>query len=69
MSCECQIIRNKRFCPCTYEMCSRRGRCCECVIYHRQIGELPGCFFTRAAEKSYDRSTRNFIDSQPKPEK
>ncbi len=68
MSRECQATRNKRFCTCTYEMCPRKGRCCECVIYHRQIGEIPACFFTRVAEKTYDRTVRNFIDTQHKPE-
>lgn len=66
MSRECQIVKNKRFCTCTYEMCPRKGRCCECVIYHRQNNEIPGCFFSRAAEKTYDRSIRNFIESYKK---
>ena len=42
---ECQIEVNKAKCPCTYEPCSRKGKCCECVQYHRRNGELPGCFF------------------------
>ncbi|MEO0076090.1 MAG: DUF6485 family protein [candidate division WOR-3 bacterium] len=66
MSRECQIIKNKRFCTCTYELCPRKARCCECVIYHRQNNEIPGCFFSRQAEKTYDRSIRNFIESYKK---
>jgi hypothetical protein len=64
MSRDCQITRNKEYCTCTYEMCPRRGRCCECVIYHRQSAEIPGCFFSQQVEKSYDRSIRKFIESQ-----
>ncbi|MEO0074659.1 MAG: DUF6485 family protein [candidate division WOR-3 bacterium] len=62
MSRECQVIRNKRYCTCTYEMCTRRGRCCECIQYHRQNNELPACYFPRQIEKTYDRSIRRFIE-------
>lgn len=55
--------QNLRQCSCTYNSCSRKGICCECVSYHRGNGELPGCFFSVAAEKSYDRSIENFISS------
>ena len=43
-------------CKCTYPGCSRRGKCEECVKYHRDNGEFPACFFSEKAEKSYDRS-------------
>ena len=46
-------------CTCTYAACDKRGRCCECVIYHRSKGEVPGCFFSSSGELSYDRSLRN----------
>ncbi|HNZ27796.1 MAG TPA: DUF6485 family protein, partial [Spirochaetota bacterium] len=42
-------------CSCTYTSCSRHGKCCECVAYHRKNGEAPGCLFSKSAEKSYDR--------------
>ena len=58
---ECDLKKNLVKCTCSYESCSRRGKCCECVAYHRQNGEIPGCFFTPKAEKTYDRSIRNFI--------
>ncbi|MFP4162529.1 MAG: DUF6485 family protein [Chitinispirillaceae bacterium] len=48
-------------CPCTCLSCSRRGKCCECVAYHRRSGEIPGCFFTPAGEKTYDRSIEALI--------
>ena len=48
-------------CACTYEPCPRKGDCRCCVAYHRDNGELPGCYFTAEAERSYDRSIANFI--------
>ncbi len=48
---------NKNPCSCTYP-CSRHGKCCECVAYHRANGEFPGCFFTKEGERTYDRSLR-----------
>lgn len=53
---ECNIEENLRLCNCTYEPCSRKGRCCECVVYHRGSGEVPACFFSTEAERTYDRS-------------
>lgn len=58
---ECKKERNLEGCACTYTSCSRRGMCCECVRHHREKGELPGCFFSPGAEKSYDRSIENFL--------
>lgn len=50
---------NNTDCTCTYPSCSRRGKCCECVAYHRGSGEVPGCFFSKQGEKTYDRSIEN----------
>ena len=47
---------NLAACTCTYEPCSRKGRCCECIAYHRRTGDLPGCVFPKQAEATYDRS-------------
>ncbi|GAB4305607.1 MAG: DUF6485 family protein [Promethearchaeota archaeon] len=58
---DCNVERNLRDCGCTYPSCSRKGKCCECVKYHRSHGELPGCFFPPAAEKTYDRSIEYFL--------
>lgn len=58
---DCNVKKNLGQCTCTYEPCSRKGRCCECVTYHRNSGELPGCFFTPEAEATYDRSVGNFV--------
>ena len=42
-------------CPCTYS-CGRHGKCCDCVAYHVKSGAFPACFFSKEAEKAYDRS-------------
>lgn len=47
---------NQRECPCTYPGCARHGRCCECIAYHRKMGEAPGCLFSKQGEATYDRS-------------
>ena len=60
---ECNVAKNKKRCNCTYEPCSRKGICCECIAYHKNNGELPACFFNASDERSYDRSIENFIRS------
>ena len=56
---ECKKEQNMKFCTCSYP-CSRKGMCCECVAYHRERGEIPGCFFSKESEKTYDRSISYF---------
>ena len=58
---QCQIDENLKNCPCTYPGCSRKGKCCECIAYHKDRGELPGCLFPPEAEKTYGRSIASFI--------
>jgi hypothetical protein len=58
---DCNVEKNTEFCTCTYRSCTRKGKCCECVRYHLKSGEIPGCFFTSEYERTYDRSTANFI--------
>lgn len=58
---DCKKDANSKGCSCTYEPCPRKGICCDCVVYHRENGELPGCFFSRGAERSYDRSVAAFL--------
>jgi hypothetical protein len=53
--------KNLKGCTCTYEPCSRKGLCCECLRYHLSNGEVPGCFFPPDAEKTYNRSRDYFI--------
>jgi len=55
------LEKNLKQCACTYEPCERKGKCCECIAYHRDMGELPGCVFTKEGEATYDRSASAFI--------
>jgi hypothetical protein len=60
---ECISARSTDHCSCTYP-CDKRGNCCQCVQYHHRKGEIPGCFFSPAGERSYDRSLANFLRDQ-----
>jgi len=53
---ECHKSKNLEACNCTYEPCSRKGICCECLAYHRRNYELPACYFDSKAEATYNRS-------------
>jgi hypothetical protein len=59
---ECQIEANKARCNCTYEPCSRKGKCCECITYHLRRDELPACVFPPEVERTYDRSFARFVE-------
>lgn len=52
----CNQEKNTKKCNCTYEPCSRKGICCECIAYHRQYNEAPACLFPPEVEKTFDRS-------------
>lgn len=58
--------KNKAYCNCSYSPCGKKFTCCECLHYHRQMGELPACYFTDAAESTYDRSIEHFIKANAK---
>ena len=60
---DCNEEKNLQNCNCTYEPCSRKGNCCECVAYHRSSKELPACFFPDDVERTYDRSYRKFVQT------
>jgi hypothetical protein len=57
---DCNKAQNSKACNCTYEPCSRKGVCCDCVRYHLASRELPACCFPAAAERTYDRSFEHF---------
>ena len=59
---ECNIDTNLENCNCTYEPCSRKGKCCECIRYHLRIDELPACAFPPDIERTYDRSITRFVN-------
>jgi hypothetical protein len=58
---DCNQAKNIARCTCTYEPCSRKGLCCECIVYHKRHGELPGCLFPPEVERTYDRSIARFV--------
>jgi hypothetical protein len=58
---ECKLNDNRPKCNCTYEPCSRKGICCECISFHLGSGELPACYFPPEIERTYDRSIEKFI--------
>ena len=58
---QCDQEKNLKHCTCTYEPCSKKGICCECIANHRSMGELPGCLFPKDVEKTYDRSIERFV--------
>ena len=57
---ECKKEQNLQACTCTYDPCSRKGVCCDCIAYHLRSRQLPGCCFPANAERTYDRSFEHF---------
>lgn len=58
---ECQKDDILKGCNCTYEPCPRKGKCCQCLAYHRAQDELPACLFPAEVERTYDRSVNRFL--------
>ena len=58
---DCNKDNNLKNCNCTYEPCSRKGKCCECLVYHKRLGELPACYFSPEVERTFDRSIECFL--------
>ena len=56
---DCIATESKKHCTCTYD-CDKRGNCCKCIAFHQPKGQIPGCLFTPAGEKTYDRSFEHF---------
>lgn len=52
---------NLKDCSCTYPSCDKKGKCCECIRFHRERNELPGCLFSPEVERTYDRSVERFV--------
>ena len=63
---ECNTSKNLKHCNCSYEPCSRKGKCCECLQYHMRMDEVPACFFPDNVERTYNRSVANFISTYQK---
>lgn len=64
MAIDCEKFkRNMERCNCSYQGCSRKGNCCECLHYHLAMDELPACLFPDDVERTYDRSFKRFIET------
>ncbi|MEW5758459.1 MAG: DUF6485 family protein [Candidatus Omnitrophota bacterium] len=62
---ECiNLKKNNKMCNCTYSGCPRHGICCECLAYHRKVGQLPACYFDEKTEATYDRSIENYLNNR-----
>jgi len=57
---DCKKEQNKKNCNCTYEPCSKKNACCDCLRFHLSSRELPACCFPAEAERTYDRSFEHF---------
>ncbi len=57
---ECKEDINSSGCNCTYNPCSRKNICCDCIRYHLRSRELPACAFPNDVERTYDRSFETF---------
>lgn len=57
---ECKKDKNLAGCACTYGGCPKKGACCDCLAYHLEMQQLPGCCFPLEAERTYDRSFTAF---------
>lgn len=60
---ECRSKNNMQKCNCSYEPCSRKGVCCECLQYHMRMNELPACFFPNDVERTYNRSIEKYLET------
>lgn len=63
---ECKKEENLKGCNCTYEPCSRKGICCECIASHLKNKQFPACFFPPDVEKTYDRTIERFVKTYQK---
>ncbi|MCL1903862.1 MAG: hypothetical protein FWF94_05555 [Oscillospiraceae bacterium] len=48
---------NVKECTCPKESCSNHGKCCDCVVKHRETDSLPFCLFP---DNGGDKSNKNF---------
>lgn len=50
---------NVKECACPKKTCPNNGKCCACVIKHRETGSLPCCLFP---DSNDDKSNRNHYE-------
>ena len=58
---ECNKSRNLTQCNCSYEHCSRKGICCECISYHLKYRQFPACCFPDDAERTPTTGRLNIL--------
>ena len=49
--------KNVKECACPKESCENHGKCCACVIKHRETDSLPYCLFL---DNDGDKSVQNY---------
>jgi len=57
---ECKVDKNMKICNCTFS-CDKKGKCCDCIAYHRRLGELPACYFPEDIERTGERSVEDYL--------
>lgn len=50
---------NVKECACPKKDCANNGKCCDCVIKHRDTDSLPFCLFP---DNGGDKSVRNYYN-------
>ena len=50
---------NENECACPKVECPRHGKCCDCVVRHRDNDSLPFCMFP---DSNGDRSVRGYYE-------
>ena len=51
---KCQNVKD---CPCTKINCVNHGKCCDCIVKHKNTDSLPYCLFI---ENNGDKSLANY---------
>jgi hypothetical protein len=51
----CEKISNlgeENKCTCVLTNCENWGKCCSCVLFHRNRGDIPGCFAAKEKDET-----------------
>ena len=54
---------NTNPCPCPGVKCKTHGRCCECIVKHKQAGNVPYCL-RELVEQKITRALQNQREEQ-----
>ena len=58
MSCD-----NTNPCPCPGTKCASRGKCCECIVKHKNAGNVPYCL-RDVVEQKISRALENAKENE-----